>query len=260
MTKTSIIKPPSKMKSYVTWSLLILILVASSYKTDATFVKLVTGSGEMGKLLKQMWPPDWDYFSTIRDPMLETVQMAIAGTTFGGLLAIPFALFAARNVFQSVILTSTARFVLNLVRAIPDLLYAAVFVAVFGIGPLPGVLALSFFSFGLIAKLTYESIEAIDPGPLEAMTAVGANKLQWIHFSIVPQVLAQYTAYFLYTFEVNVRAAAVLGLVGAGGIGLYLDRSLNQLRYDRASLIIIATLAIVLLIDYASTKLREKLL
>jgi phosphonate transport system permease protein len=121
-------------------------------------------------------------------------------------------------------------------------------------------LALTFFSFGLIAKLLYESIEAIDSGPLEAMTSVGANKIQWIHFGVVPQITAQFMAYFLYTFEVNIRAAAVLGLVGAGGIGLFLDRSLNQLRYDRASTIIISIFIIVLVIDFASTKIREKLL
>lgn len=149
---------------------------------------------------------------------------------------------------------------LNLVRTIPDLLFAAVFVAVFGIGPLAGIIALSFFSFGLIAKLSYESIEAINPGPLEAMTTVGANKLQWIHFGVVTQILPQFIACLLYTFEINIRAAAVLGLVGAGEIGLYLDRTLNWLRYDQTASIILFTLTIVLLIDFVSTKIREKLL
>ncbi|UUZ87082.1 phosphonate ABC transporter, permease protein PhnE [Paenibacillus sp. P26] len=193
-------------------------------------------------------------------PMMQTIQMAVLGTTFGAIIAVPVALFAAGNVTKSVFLYYPARFILNLIRTIPDLLFAAVFVAIFGLGPVAGVLALTFFSFGLISKLLYESIEAIDPGPLEAMTAVGASKLQWIHFGVIPQVMAQFMAYLLYTFEVNVRAAAVLGLVGAGGIGLFLDRTLNQLRYDRASTIIIATLIIVLIIDYASTKIRERLL
>jgi phosphonate transport system permease protein len=140
------------------------------------------------------------------------------------------------------------------------LLFAGIFVAIFGLGAVAGTLALTFFSFGLIAKLLYESIEAIDPGPLEAMTSVGANKIQWIHFGVVPQITAQFMAYFLYTFEVNIRAAAVLGLVGAGGIGLFLDRSLNLLRYDRACTIIISIFIIVLVIDFTSTKIREKLL
>ena len=119
---------------------------------------------------------------------------------------------------------------------------------------------MSIFSIGLVAKLTYEAIESIDPGPLEAMTAVGANKMQWIFFGVIPQILAHYTSYVLYTFEVNVRAAAVLGLVGAGGIGLYYDRTLGFLEYDKTSTIIIYTLVVVLFIDYISMKLREKLI
>lgn len=260
MSQTSVIKPPSKLKNWLTGILFAALLAASAYKTEANFPKLFTGFPEMGKLLVQMVPPDWGYFSQIVSPMLETIRMAVVGTTVGGILAIPVALFAARNVTKSNILYYPARLILNLIRTIPDLLFAAVFVAIFGIGPLAGILALSFFSFGLIAKLSYESIEAIDPGPLESMTAVGANKLQWIHFAVVPQVLPQFIAYFLYTFEINVRAAAVLGLVGAGGIGLYLDRTLNWLKYDQTSSIIIFTLVVVLLIDYVSTRIREKLL
>lgn len=116
-----------------------------------------------------------------------------------------------------------------------------------------------FFSIGLVAKLLYESIESIDPGPLEAMTAVGANKVQWIVYGVIPQVKAHFVSYVLYTFEVNVRAAAVLGLVGAGGIGLYYDRTLGFLQYQQTASIIIYTLVVVLVIDYVSTLLREKL-
>ena len=110
-----------------------------------------------------------------------------------------------------------------------------------------------------MAKLLYESIESIDSGPLEAMTAVGANKVQWIVYGVIPQVKAHFVSYVLYTLEVNVRAAAVLGLVGAGGIGLYYDRTLGFLQYQQTASIIIYTLVVVLLIDYVSTLLREKL-
>ncbi len=252
-------KPP-RTKTYVTILILLALMVWSAFKTEATLTDLITGMPEMGKLLVDMVPPDWSYIDVIFKPMMQTIQMAVIGTTFGALLAIPVAFLAAGNVTKALWLYYPARFILNLIRTIPELLFAAIFVAIFGLGPLAGVLAIVFFSFGLIAKLTYESIEAIDPGPLEAMTAVGANKIQWIQFGVVPQVLAQFLAYLLYTFEVNVRAAAVLGLVGAGGIGLLLDRSLNQLRYDRASLIILVTLIVVLVIDYISTRIREYLL
>lgn len=255
----SIPKPPSKLKHMLTAVLVILLLWGSSVQVDASLSKLVAGFPNMMDLLKEMVPPDWSYFQVITTAMLDTIRMAIIGTTLGAILAIPLALFAASNVFTSAFLYSPARLILNFIRTIPDLLLAAIFVAIFGIGPLPGILALTFFSIGLVAKLLYESIESIDPGPLEAMTAVGANKVQWIVYGVIPQVKAHFVSYVLYTFEVNVRAAAVLGLVGAGGIGLYYDRTLGFLQYQQTASIIIYTLVVVLLIDYVSTLLREKL-
>ncbi|MGK9484366.1 phosphonate ABC transporter, permease protein PhnE [Bacillus tropicus] len=255
----SIPKPPSKLKHMLTLILVILLLWGSSIQVDASFSKLVVGFPNMMDLLKEMVPPEWSYFQVITTAMLDTIRMAIIGTTLGAILAIPLALFVASNVFTSAFLYSPARLILNFIRTIPDLLLAAIFVAIFGIGPLPGILALTFFSIGLVAKLLYESIESIDPGPLEAMTAVGANKVQWIVYGVIPQVKAHFVSYVLYTFEVNVRAAAVLGLVGAGGIGLYYDRTLGFLQYQQTASIIIYTLVVVLLIDYVSTLLREKL-
>ena len=255
----SIPKPPSKLKHMLTVILIILLLWGSSVQVDASFSKLVVGFPNMMDLLKEMVPPDWSYFQVITTAMLDTIRMAIIGTTFGAILSIPLALFAASNVFTRTFLYIPARMILNFIRTIPDLLLAAIFVAIFGIGPLPGILALTFFSIGLVAKLLYESIESIDPGPLEAMTAVGANKVQWIVYGVIPQVKAHFVSYVLYTFEVNVRAAAVLGLVGAGGIGLYYDRTLGFLQYQQTASIIIYTLIVVLLIDYVSTLLREKL-
>ncbi|WP_242292523.1 phosphonate ABC transporter, permease protein PhnE [Bacillus cereus group sp. BfR-BA-01441] len=255
----SIPKPPSKLKHMLTFILFILLLWGSSIQVDASFSKLVVGFPNIMDLLKEMVPPDWSYFQVITTAMLDTIRMAIIGTTLGAILAIPLALFAASNVFTSTFLYSPARLILNFIRTIPDLLLAAIFVAIFGIGLLPGILALTFFSIGLVAKLLYESIESIDPGPLEAMTAVGANKVQWIVYGVIPQVKAHFVSYVLYTFEVNVRAAAVLGLVGAGGIGLYYDRTLGFLQYQQTASIIIYTLVVVLVIDYVSTLLREKL-
>ncbi|NGZ75953.1 phosphonate ABC transporter, permease protein PhnE [Saccharibacillus sp. VR-M41] len=245
-----------------TWLLFIAVLIVCLVSVDADFTALFSQNARdnMGRILGEMARPDWSYAEDIWEPMLETVQIAIAGTMIGSVLAVPVALLCAVNIMPQKIVSIPARMVLNLVRTIPDLLFAAIFVAVFGIGAFAGMLALVFFSFGLVAKLTYEAIEAIDPGPLEAMTASGANKIQLIVFGVVPQALPYFFSYVLYTFEVNVRAAAVLGFVGAGGIGLHLDQQLNSLRYDRASTIILLTLVIVLIIDYASTYLRRKLL
>lgn len=259
-TSGTLPKAPRRYKFWFTAALALLFLWGSAKQIDATFGKLYHGMPNMWDLIKQMFPPNWDYFDNILEPMKETIRIAVAGTTFGAVAAIPIALLSASNIARSPYLRYPVRIVLNLVRSIPDLLLAALFVAIFGIGPLPGVLALAVFSVGLIAKLTYESLEVIDPGPLEAMTAVGANKIQRVAYGVVPQVLPAFISYVLYTFEINVRAAAILGLVGAGGIGLFYEKTLGFLEYDKTNMIILFTLAIVFVIDVVSAKLRERLL
>ncbi|WP_339300633.1 phosphonate ABC transporter, permease protein PhnE [Paenibacillus sp. FSL K6-2441] len=251
---------PSKLRHYLTAVIILLLLWGSAVDTDASWGKLIQGSPNMLDLLREMFPPKWSYFDNIVPAMLETIRMALIGTTSGAILAVPVALLCASNLSRSAWIYQPVRFLLNLVRTIPDLLLAAIFVAIFGLGPLPGIMALTVFSFGLIAKLTYEALETIDRGQLEAMTAVGATPVQRIAFGVVPQIQAHFISYVLYTFEINIRAAAVLGLVGAGGIGHYYEVTLGFLEYDKTCMIILFTLAVVLLIDYASTKLREKLL
>ncbi|TSB47002.1 phosphonate ABC transporter, permease protein PhnE [Alkalicoccobacillus porphyridii] len=248
-----------KTKQYLTVILFIAILYFSGLAVGFSFTDLQQGLPKMNDLLIQMVPPDWAYFTRITEPILETIRMAVLGTTFGAILALPLALLAARNVFRIKILNVLARWLLNLIRTIPDLLLAAIFVAIFGIGAFSGVLALIGFSLGILGKLIYESIEGIEEGPLEAMRAVGANQIKLIMFGVIPQITAKFMSFTLYSFEVNVRAAAVLGLVGAGGIGLYYDQALGFFNYARVATIILYTLIVVLIIDFISTSIREKL-
>jgi phosphonate transport system permease protein len=254
------VNKPSKWK----WTIIALAVFAfyiwSSVGTGVSILELLIGIPQMLSLFAEFFPPDLSHIPTVLPALLDTVRMALLGTTFGAILAIPISLLAARNINHTSWLVLTARAVLNLIRTIPDLLFAALFVAVFGLGSFAGTLALTFFSFGIIAKLTSESLEAIDPGPLEAMTAVGSSKSVWIHYAVTPQILPQFTAYTLYVFEINIRVAAVLGLVGAGGIGLPLNTALNFFQYDKVSSIILVILILVIFIDYTSTKLRERLL
>ena len=169
--------------------------------TNFSIGDLMYGIPQMVELFKSMVPPDLSYISSITKPMLDTIRMAVVGTFIGGLLSIPISILCARNVIRSSWITYPCRFILNIVRTIPDLLLAAVFVAIFGIGQIPGVLAIIILSISIICKLMYESLESIDDGPLEAMTAVGANKLKWITYAIIPQAIAPYMAYVLYAFE-----------------------------------------------------------
>jgi phosphonate transport system permease protein len=212
------------------------------------------------RLLKRLfiWP-DWSYTSNIISPLFETIQMAIVGSFLGAILAFPVSLFAADNFIENKYVYTPVRLILNVFRTIPALVLASLFVAVFGIGSFAGIIALFIFSFGLISKLTYESIEAIDYGQVEAITSLGANKLVILRYAIIPQILPQFMSYTLYAFEVNVRAAAVLGYVGAGGIGQTYERNLAFRLFDRVGMIIIISFVAVLVIDIISSNIIKRL-
>jgi phosphonate transport system permease protein len=244
------------VKGSLTVLLFALILWSSAIKTQ---VSPEFGWDQFWILLIKMFHPDWSYISAILKPIAETIQMALVGTLLGTLIAIPFSLLAARNIMKSAFLRGIIRFFLNLVRALPDMLLAALFVAIVGIGPMAGVGALTVFSFGMISKLFYEAIETIDEGPIEAMTAAGANDVQIIVFAVIPQVFNQFLSYFLYTLEINVRASTVLGYLGAGGVGLFLDQTLSLFRYDRTAIVVLAILVVVIVVDAISNRLREAL-
>lgn len=246
-------------KRLVTVVIIGALIWFSILQTDISLGAFLAGIPNMKLFMKEMFPPDWTYFTSITKPMLETVRMAVIGTTLGAILAFPVAFFASRNIMKIPLLYHVARFIMNLIRTIPELLLAALFVPIFGIGEVSGILAISAFSFGIIAKLLYEAIEAVDPGPPEAMVAVGANKLQWIRYGIMPQVSAHFISYTMYSLEINVRAAAVLGYVGAGGIGLILNNALSFYQYDRVLTIIIYTFLVVLLIDLLGNRVRRGL-
>jgi len=244
------------------FALLVFALVYgwSFMKLEVDPIMFLKGFPQMGGLLRRMWPPDWAYIPAMIGPLAETAQMALLGTTFGGILAVPTVLMAARNVNSNRGIYLAARTVMNFIRTMPDILLAALFVPVLGVGPLAGAAALTLFSFGIICKLSSESIEAIDPGPLEAMDAVGSGKLSQIAFAVVPQILPQFTAHVLYVLEINVRVAGILGMVGAGGIGMWLNTSMALFQYRKAAAIILMFFVSVMLIDYASRKLRERLI
>lgn len=148
LQKRNVPQPPSKVKGYLTGLLVILLIWGSAVKTESSLTELIVGFPNMMDLLKQMFPPNWGYFDNITDAMLETIRMAVLGTTFGAIIAIPVALFSASNIVQNSWIFYPSRFILNLIRTVPDLLLASIFVAIFGLGALPGILALAVFSVG----------------------------------------------------------------------------------------------------------------
>lgn len=239
--------------------IMLVLIYFSSLVTGVDFDTFMTNIDQFGVILGQMKDPDWAYLAKMKDPLLQTVQMAILGTTFGTALAIPFSILAARNIVKNRIGREIIRIILSLIRTLPNLLLAALFVAIFGIGPMTGVITLALFSFGMVSKLFYEVIETIDMGPVRAIRATGASMAQTVRIAVMPQVAGQFMSDFLYTLEINVRSSTVLGYLGAGGIGLYLQQTLDQYDYPRTAVIIISIFVVVLVIDTISNYLRKRL-
>nr|WP_155982646.1 phosphonate ABC transporter, permease protein PhnE [Paucisalibacillus sp. EB02] len=263
LTQKSMSLYPAKTKMQVTIIFFVVlgIYIFSMYKTQEQMVGGFSGAlGNMYVVIEKFFPPNFAILSAIWNSMLETIKMAIIATSIAGILTVPLAVLSAQNITTFKPLYYLTRTLLNLLRTIPDLVLAVIFVGLFGVGIFPGILALTVFSLGILAKLISETIESVDMNPLEAMRASGGNVFQVIWYSLVPQVAPQFTSLVLYVFEINIRASVVLGMVGAGGIGLVLNQQLKFYNYPNAMTIIIVIFATVLIIEFISNKLREALL
>ncbi|WP_416150397.1 phosphonate ABC transporter, permease protein PhnE [Salipaludibacillus sp. HK11] len=253
---------PKKMKYTLGASLLIVIIlyVLSVFQTTAYPNRVIEGFPIIYKfVIEDLWPPNWSYFPRVAMSLLETWNMALFSTTFAAIIALPMSFLAASNLNRNAYFYQFIRNFLNLLRTIPEIILAVLFVALVGIGAVSGILALSVFSVGILAKLISETVEAIDPGPVEAIKASGGNIFQVISFAVMPQILPQYASYALYVLEINVKASVVLGFVGAGGIGLILNQQLSLFNYDNVSTIIIVLFLTITIIDLISNRLRGRL-
>ena len=204
-----------------------------------------------------------DVLKVVVQQMLVTIFQAMLATTLGALIALPFSFLAAKNLTGrnrlSVWLYYLARAVLNILRSIEALLYVVIFVFWVGIGPFAGMLALAVTSFALIGKLFSEAIESIDEGPIEAVTATGANRLQMISYAVLPQIVPPFISYLIYQWDINVRMATIIGFAGGGGIGLTLTTFFGSLQYHKAGTVVAIIVIVVALMDFASAKLRQAL-
>lgn len=209
--------------------------------------------------LAQLFQPDFSVFPETVGPMLESLEMAAIATSMGCLVGLPVALLASRVTTPATWLRAPVRAFLSLIRAVPDVIYAVLLVSMIGIGPLGGVLALFWFSVGILVKLLAEVVDAVDTGPYEAAEAAGASRVAAARAAVVPQVLPGFTTFSLYVLELNIRAGTVVGLVGAGGIGELLNIWRKFYRYDDVGLIILEILVVVLLLEAVSTLVRRRL-
>jgi phosphonate transport system permease protein len=238
----------------------IIVLVWSGRDTNVSTTEFIQGIPAIVDYVSRMFPPDWAYFPVIWKPTVETVQIAIWGTFLSIFLAVPLGFLAARNITPHRIVYESARLILNALRGVSELVFALIFVSAVGLGPFPGILALALHNAGMLGKFYAEAIEAVDIGPVEAVTATGSTWSQTIVYAIIPQVIPHFITYSLYRFEVSIRAATVLGLVGAGGIGFHLISSIRLFDYRTTSTVLIAIVLLVILTDYAGTKIRAKVI
>lgn len=251
--------------------------------TNARLGELIEGIPNIVDFITRLFPPQLEFDPTtvaipaLLQPLLgaaewtfpmpviifaiiETVQMAIIGTVAAVVLSAPFGLLAARNTSPHPAVYQATRLLLNMNRAVPDIIFALIFVAAVGLGPFGGVLALAVGSIGFMGKLYAEAIEAIDPQQVLAVRATGASRLQAFLYSVVPQALPLIASYSLYLFELNIRAASILGLVGAGGVGFIISKYMSLFQYRRLMGAMILIIITVTLIDRASDYLRKKII
>jgi phosphonate transport system permease protein len=234
------------------------VLAWIAWDTSADPVRLARGVPWMLDFFRRMLPPDLSVLPSALLGALKTVEIALLGTAVAAAAALPLGFISARNVAPPP-LFYPARAVLNFFRSIDTLVYALVFVAAVGLGPFPGVLAVIAYTTTSLAKLYSEAIEGIDRGPVDAITATGATRLQVLRYGVLPQVLPLFLSYVLYRLESNIRAATVLGFVGAGGIGFYLQTYLRLIDYPAASTVLLVTVVMVMVVDALSSRLRDRL-
>lgn len=230
--------------------------------TQSTIWSFVWDAPEQAAdLLGRMVPPRWSYIDRLLWPLWDTINIATLGTLLGMLFAVPVAFLAARNITPSAIFVRPlALLIIVSSRSINSLIWALLLVAIIGPGLLAGILAIAFRSIGFIAKLLYEAIEEIDEAQVEAIRSTGASVAQTIDYAIVPQVLPSFVGISVFRWDINIRESTILGLVGAGGIGLQLQASLNILAWPQVTLIFLVILATVVVSEWISAKLRKAII
>lgn len=242
-------------------SVCLLLLVISASAVELDLVRLITAIPRMFEFASHLLVlPDWEYLPTLGTNMLQTMEMTFLATSIALVISLPLGVLAAVNASPHPVVFHATRNLLTLMRALPELVWALVFVSAVGLGPLPGVMALSFVTVGFMGKFFAESIEVIDAKQVEGVAAHGAGWLQLRTFAFFPQVFPDFVGTVMYILDHNLRAAAILGLVGAGGIGYDLVMAMRMFDYGRLLPIALSIYVAVTLLDRISDKFRRRLI
>ena len=242
---------------YFAWGLVLTLLAASWKGADMRPLDLIRDSGNMATYAAEFFPPDFGQWRMFVHEMVITLQIALWGTALAVVTAVPLALLASANLVPWWVYQPMRR-VMDATRAINEMVFAMLFVVAVGLGPFAGVLALFVHTTGTLSKLFSEAVEAIDPRPVEGIRATGAHKLAEIAYGVIPQVMPLWLSYSLYRFESNVRSASVVGMVGAGGIGVILFEVIRSFEYAQTCAVLLMLIVTVSLIDMVSSWLRQR--
>lgn len=246
-------------RSFSITGLILVAVILSAWAVGLLAAnRMVTGLADIADLLSEMWVPDFTHLNSWWGPLLDSMTMSIAATALAVLLSVPLALLGARNTSPHPAIYWVARLILNVLRSVPELIMAIVFVSAVGFGALPGALALGIHSAGMVGKFFAEAIEHAAEAPVEAARATGAGPAQVILHGILPQVLPQMADVTVYRWEHNFRASVVVGVVGAGGIGFELIAAVRTLQYDEVAAILLVILATVTVVDALGGALRKR--
>lgn len=248
--------PRTSLLTLAVWGVLLAVLAASWKGADMRPLDLLRDGGNMGEYARGFFPPDFSDWRHYVTELVVTLQIALWGTALAIACSVPLALLASANITPWWVHQPVRR-LLDGCRAINEMLFALLFVVAVGLGPFAGVLALWVHTTGVLAKLFSEAVEAIDPQPVEGIRATGAHPLAEIVYGVIPQVMPLWISYALYRFESNVRSASVVGMVGAGGIGMVLWDVIRGFAYAQTAAVLIMLVVSVSLIDVASSRLRK---
>jgi phosphonate transport system permease protein len=251
-----LVPPPTSQTTSLAWGVLFMLLIWSWEGADMRPLDLVRDSGNMSVFVKDFFPPNFHDWRVYLTEMVITIHIAIWGTVLAVVCAIPCGLLSSENLVPKWVYQPMRR-VMDACRAINEMVFAMLFIVAVGLGPFAGVMALWVHTTGVLAKLFAEAVEAMDPRPVEGVRATGANALEEILYGVIPQVLPLWISYALYRFESNVRSASVVGMVGAGGIGVILHEVIRGFDYAETSAVLLMIIVTVTLIDLVSARIRQ---
>lgn len=253
--------PAQRLLRYGVWLLVVAAVVQSLRSVQVIPEFLLDAPEQMADMLARMWPIDWAHYpKSVHGALVETLHMATLGTLLSLLMAVPFGLMVAGNLTRNRLLNFVARVVLVSSRSVNSLVWALLFVAIFGPGPLAGMLAIAFRSVGFVGKLLGEALEQVPRGPIEALQAAGASTAAQVWYGYWPQVKPAFWSIVLLRWDINVRESGVLGLVGAGGIGMVLDTALNLFQWPRVAMVLVAVFVVVIAAEVVVSQIRKRIL